>query len=208
MSNYPTEYLPKVHKNTDYYVERWQMFGISDDQWKYYEMLLNNNPVLLIAKGASFNKNFPFYLYKHHIKVCVCEAVKYVPEPDICLTIDGQIRTHLYQEGYKNIMIAAIKDGWYHPIGSGDYAFMLLGEMGVKAFTCVGFDACFHGDQRYGFDYESDHLCKAHPEKALRGLPILQSAIRYRIKEYGFIVNDLSESLYTTNKSKSSQVSR
>jgi len=111
-----------------------------------------NQPVWLFGKGPSFHKDFDVSAVKDKFKcppVAVNQACTRLPTMPLTITNDFNIYNDLPPR-YQRCCIAGVRgDNWPHTTGSGNYALMILAELGVKDIITVGID----NSGRYGVDY-------------------------------------------------------
>ena len=142
----------------------WDRYGATPDRWEYLKSIATSRPVWLFSKGPSFNKSFPWRdVPEDAFIIAVNEAVEHVPGPDLSLTYDPNIRAHLINKGYASIMISAIDNHWPDPKTSGDFAFIVAGELGIKHITTVGLDFGVGNGFKYahtsGNEYTTTETC-------------------------------------------------
>lgn len=173
-------------------IERWDKWGLPESRLDYYRALFHGTTVWMFGKGKSFNKDFEWDQVGDHPVVGVTQACGKMPRIDLALTYDDTIRFQILNEFKipREKLIGSYKAEWPRPFASGDFAFIVLGELGVKKLKVCGMCGSFKNEWEYGFDY-SDQGPKEPDELLINIRKRITNAIAYRIKNYGMTVTVL-----------------
>jgi hypothetical protein len=140
---------------------RWDAWGVSKAKWlQVKSKALTSRKIWLFTKGPSFNKSFEWDQVNRDkdfiisVNDAALPVSKYLRYPDLVITYDDRIREYLFEYGLKPIMISAKHPQWPEASTTGDFAFIVIGELGIKYLNAVGLD---HGNGN-GFDYKFKSL--------------------------------------------------
>ena len=133
---------------------QWNIWGATPERWADLKLrAVTARKVWFFTKGPSFNEKFDWSQVDHEkdFKIACNDAACYVQKPDLVLTRDNRIREYLFEQGFRDVMISALRSDWPQVASSGDYALMVCGELGITKMHAVGLDHSYGNGFPYKF---------------------------------------------------------